>query len=82
MEYAILPLLIWTEATLLANFGNAKLWPIYIYFANISKYYRGRPTEFLAQHLAYIPSVRFSLHCSLHPCSPTLSFLTLSKMHT
>ncbi|KAI0330872.1 hypothetical protein GY45DRAFT_1434397 [Cubamyces sp. BRFM 1775] len=57
LEYAILPILLWSDATLLAQFGGAKLWPIYLYIANITKYVRGMPTEFVAQHLAYIPEL-------------------------
>ncbi|TBU53120.1 hypothetical protein BD310DRAFT_830789, partial [Dichomitus squalens] len=57
LEYAILPLLLWSDATQLSSFGSASLWPIYLYFGSLSKYCRGRPTEFLAHHLAYIPGV-------------------------
>ena len=57
VEYVTLPLLFWSDATQLTNFGLASLWPIYLYFSNLSKYVRGRPTEFAAHHLAYIPSV-------------------------
>ena len=60
MEYAIIPLLAWSDETHLSSFGSAALWPIYIYFGNLSKYVRGRPTEFMAQHLAYIPQVHFA----------------------
>lgn len=57
LEYGILPMCIWSDGTCLATFGSASLWPIYLYIANISKYIRGKPTEFVAQHLAYIPTV-------------------------
>ncbi|RPD71051.1 hypothetical protein L226DRAFT_469154 [Lentinus tigrinus ALCF2SS1-7] len=57
VEYAVLPLLLWSDETCLSNFGMAKLWPIYMYFGNISKYVRGCPTEFAAHHVAYIPSL-------------------------
>ncbi|TFK84680.1 hypothetical protein K466DRAFT_496118 [Polyporus arcularius HHB13444] len=57
VEYVILPLLIWSDATHLSSFGTAHLWPIYVYFGNLSKYVRGRPTEFAAQHLAYVPDL-------------------------
>ncbi|KAJ3002922.1 hypothetical protein NUW54_g5587 [Trametes sanguinea] len=57
LEYAVLPMCLWSDATCLATFGSASLWPIYLYIANISKYIRGKPTEFVAQHLAYIPSL-------------------------
>ena len=57
VEQVVLPLLLWSDATHLSSFGAALLWPIYLYFGNISKYIRGRPTEFAAHHLAYIPDV-------------------------
>ena len=57
VEYVIFPLLYWSDSTHLSSFGMASLWPIYMYFGNISKYVRGRPTEFAAQHVAYIPDV-------------------------
>ncbi|TBU26173.1 hypothetical protein BD311DRAFT_668039 [Dichomitus squalens] len=57
MEYIVLPMLLWSDATQLSSFGSAALWPIYLYFGNLSKYFRGRPTEFMAHHLAYIPTV-------------------------
>ena len=59
LEIAIMAVLLWSDSTHLANFGTASLWPIYMYFGNTSKYTRGKPTSFPAQHLAYIPSVRF-----------------------
>lgn len=64
LEYGILPICIWSDATCLATFGSASLWPIYLYVANINKYIRGKPTEFVAQHLAYLPSVS----CPRTPC--------------
>ncbi|KAH9937829.1 uncharacterized protein BXZ73DRAFT_89249 [Epithele typhae] len=57
LEYAVLPLLIWSDATQLSNFGSASLWPIYVYLGNVSKYVRARPTSFAAHHLAYIPDL-------------------------
>ena len=58
VEYAVFPLLLWSDETHLSSFGSAYLWPIYLYFGSLSKYVRGRPTEFAAHHLAYIPQVR------------------------
>ncbi|KAH6911436.1 hypothetical protein BKA70DRAFT_856042 [Coprinopsis sp. MPI-PUGE-AT-0042] len=57
LEYAIAAILIWSDSTHLANFGDASLWPIYIFFGNQSKYERGKPSMFAAHHLAYIPSL-------------------------
>jgi len=37
-EVAILAMLFWSDSTHLASFGTASLWPIYLYFGNLSKY--------------------------------------------
>ena len=57
LEKAVVPLLVYSDSTHLANFGTASLWPIYIWFGNISKYIRLRASSFSAHHLAYLPSV-------------------------
>jgi len=57
LEAFIVGLMIWSDATCLAQFGTASLWPIYLYFGNQSKYFRGKPTSFAAHHVAYIPKV-------------------------
>lgn len=46
-----------SDATHLAAFGTAQLWPFYIQFGNQSKYARGKPSERTFTHLAYIPKV-------------------------
>ncbi|KAG2049274.1 hypothetical protein BDR06DRAFT_991207, partial [Suillus hirtellus] len=43
----------WSDATQLMTFGNAKLWPIYMYFGNEPKYHRCRPSCHLGNHVAY-----------------------------
>ena len=62
-EHVVIPLMLWSDATQLANFGNASLWPIYLYFGNQSKYVRGKPTSGACHHIVYIPSV--SVHYKL-----------------
>lgn len=57
LETVIAPVLIWSDSTHLATFGNASLWPVYIYLGNQSKYTRGKPSSFSAHHTAYIPKV-------------------------
>ncbi|OCH83665.1 hypothetical protein OBBRIDRAFT_765060 [Obba rivulosa] len=57
MEYAVAPIMLWSDSTHLANFGTASLWPIYLYLGNESKYSRCKPSAQSAQHLAYIPSI-------------------------
>ena len=55
----IAAIMVYSDATHLANFGTASVWPIYLYFGNQSKYERGKPSSFAAHHLAYIPKVCF-----------------------
>ncbi len=56
-ERAIAAGMLWSDSTHLANFGTQSLWPVYTFFGNQSKYERGKPSQFAAHHLAYIPSV-------------------------
>ncbi len=56
-ERVVVPLMFWSDSTRLANFGDASLWPIYLYFGNESKYSRCSPTESSCHHLAYLPKV-------------------------
>ncbi|RXW14632.1 hypothetical protein EST38_g11221 [Candolleomyces aberdarensis] len=42
-----------SDATMLASFGDAKLWPLYLFFANDSKYQRGKPSLKLGEQVAY-----------------------------
>lgn len=57
IENVIAAIMLWSDSTHLASFGNAALWPVYLFFGNQSKYVRSRPSEFAAHHLAYLPSV-------------------------
>ena len=49
--------IIWSDSTHLAQFGQAKAWPIYAYFGNQSKYTRCKPTTRSAQVVGYVPPV-------------------------
>ncbi|KAJ3559339.1 hypothetical protein NP233_g11288 [Leucocoprinus birnbaumii] len=57
LETAVAAIMLWSDSTHLADFGNASLWPIYCYFGNQSKYERAKPTAFAAHHLAYISTL-------------------------
>lgn len=59
VRYVVFPINVSSDATHLTSFESASLWPIYLYFGALSKYIRGMPTQFTAQHLAYIPSVSY-----------------------
>jgi hypothetical protein len=58
LERVIAGLMFWSDVTRVANFGTASVWPLYMYFANLSKYIRAKPTSGACHHIAYIPSVR------------------------
>ncbi|KAG2147860.1 uncharacterized protein EDB93DRAFT_1250366 [Suillus bovinus] len=51
-------LMFWSDAMQLTSFGNAKLWPTYMYFGNESKYRRCKPSLNLSNHVAYFETVR------------------------
>ena len=56
-EKTVAVIMLWSDAIHLANFGMAKLWPIYMLLGNLSKYFRSLPDSGACQHLAYIPSL-------------------------
>lgn len=53
----IVALMFWSDATVLTSFGDTKLWPIYMYFGNESKYERCQPSKHLCTHIAYLQTV-------------------------
>lgn len=55
----IVPLMFWSDATQLSSFGQAQLWPLYLYFANESKYERCKPSSNLCSHVAYFQKVSY-----------------------
>jgi hypothetical protein len=56
----VLALMLWSDGTQLTSFGNAKLWPLYVFFGNESKYRRARPSLHLCEHVAYLETVRLA----------------------
>lgn len=58
LERVVASLMFWSDATHLTNFGDASMWPFYLFFGNQSKYTRGKPTSGACHHVAYIPTVR------------------------
>ena len=37
-EVTVLAMMLWSDSTHLTSFGTASLWPVYLYFGNLSKY--------------------------------------------
>ncbi|KAG2099546.1 uncharacterized protein F5147DRAFT_777234 [Suillus discolor] len=57
LERVVTSLMFWSDSTHLTNFGDASMWPFYLFFGNQSKYTRGKPTASACHHVAYIPNL-------------------------
>lgn len=64
-EKVVAALMFWSDSTQLTNFGTAKLWPIYMFLGNLSKYIRAEPSSQACYHIAYIPSLPDSIQDTL-----------------
>jgi hypothetical protein len=53
----VVALMFWSDSTHLASFGDAKLWPLYMFMGNESKYRRCKPSHNLCSHIAYFQKV-------------------------
>ena len=60
-EKVVAALMFWSDATHLAMFSTAKMWPVYMLFGNLSKYIRFKPSSGATKHLTYIPLLPDSL---------------------
>ena len=69
-EKVVAALMLWSDATHLATFGTAKMWPVYLLFGNLSKYIRVKPNSGATKHLAYIPPLPDSLQDELKEVHP------------
>lgn len=56
-ERVVFAFMFFSDLTHLTNFGNAKLWPLYAFVGNESKYRRGKPTCNSCEHVGYFESV-------------------------
>lgn len=62
LETVIAAIMLSSDLTHLANFGDAALWSIYLFFRNLSKYFWSKPSSFTAHHIAYLPLVYLFFH--------------------
>jgi hypothetical protein len=69
----IVGLMFGSDETVLAQFGTAKLWPLYMFYANDSKYDRAKLGLHLIEHLAYLSKV-----CYRAKLSPAFVLTSLS----
>ncbi|KAK7054049.1 hypothetical protein R3P38DRAFT_2500851 [Favolaschia claudopus] len=51
LERVVLALMWWSDSTHLASFGDAALWPLYLFFGNQSSWLRLKPRSNLCHHL-------------------------------
>lgn len=54
---AIAAMMFWSDATHVPQFGQSKMWPVYLYFGNLSKWLRCKPRSRACHHVAHIPSL-------------------------
>lgn len=57
MPRCVVGLMFASDSTQLTAFGQAKLWPAYLFFGNDSKYRRAKPSLHLCCHVAYFQKV-------------------------
>lgn len=69
-------LMFWSDATHLASFGDAMLWPLYMFFGNESKYRRCKPSQQLCSHVAYFQKVSSLFVVSRHQHLAAVVLLT------
>ena len=73
LPHVVMVLMFWSNSTQLTQFGNTKLWPLYVFFGNESKYWRCQPANNMCSHAAYFQVVNESF-LQLNP----ISFLCLA----
>ncbi|KAG2051383.1 hypothetical protein BDR06DRAFT_983639 [Suillus hirtellus] len=74
LEHVIAGLMLFSNATHLANFGTAKAWPVYAYFGNLTKYLCSSPTLGSCHLVGFLPSLPDHIKdiiCSLPRVSKT-----------
>ena len=61
LPWFITTIMLWSDATHVAQFGQVKLWPIYLYLGNLSNYARCKPSDHTVHQAAYRPTVKWCL---------------------
>ena len=63
IQSVVVLLMLGSDATHLASFGTASIWPLYVFFGNDSKYDTAKPLVSPAYHLAFFPKVWLEALC-------------------
>lgn len=79
LERVVLALMWWSDSTHLASFGDASLWPLYLFFGNQSKWLRVKPRSNICHHVAYFPKVRIFID-GARKTNRFISFPTLLRI--
>ncbi|KAJ3518649.1 hypothetical protein NMY22_g13571 [Coprinellus aureogranulatus] len=56
-EAVMIAIMFGSDSTRLAQFGSQTIWPMYMWFGNLSKYVRTKPSTHTTHHIAYIPKL-------------------------
>jgi hypothetical protein len=72
--WAVITLMIASDATHLTNFSTAKLWPSYLYFGNELKYHWCKPSCHLCNHVAYFQAVSITAQPTFQSLALTLFY--------
>jgi hypothetical protein len=59
--WVVAALMFWSDSTHLAQFGQAKLWPLYAFWGNQSKYKHCKPSANACHDIAYMPTVSHNI---------------------
>ncbi|KAK0430950.1 hypothetical protein EV421DRAFT_1912371 [Armillaria borealis] len=57
IENVVVPMMLYTDLTHLTNFGDALLWPGYIFYGLLSKYISAMPDAHAAHYFVYMPEL-------------------------
>jgi Plavaka transposase len=60
----VIALMFSSDSTHLTSFGDVKLWPLYLFMGNESKYRRCKPSRNLCSHIAYFRKVTLVKQCT------------------
>ncbi|KAJ7469129.1 hypothetical protein FB451DRAFT_1038834, partial [Mycena latifolia] len=81
LERVVLSLMFWSDSMHLASFGNASLWPLYMFFGNQSKWLRVKPRTNLCHHLPDMFNDWFQKLTGKAPSADVLTHCRRELMH-
>ena len=79
LERVVVGLMFWSDSTHLAQFGHLSVWPIYLFFGNLSKYIRASPTFGVCHPIAFLPPVSALLYLYMSRSSQWIIVTAVSQ---